>query len=89
MDELKEEIQTLDLEELEEEMFEERRRMVQFAEENGQWQLFDDQQSIESMRKAIEQMPESEVKTEIRRRFNRVELMYDRYTTMIVEDTVQ
>lgn len=89
MEELKEEIQTLNLEELEEKMFQERRQMVEFAEENGQWQLFDDQQSIESMRKAIEQMPESEIKTEIRRRFNRVELMYDKYTTMIVEDTVQ
>ena len=77
------------MEELEEKMFRERKQMVEFAEENGQWQLFDDQQSIGSMRKAIEQMPESEIKTEIRRRFNRVELMYDKYTTMIVEDTVQ
>lgn len=77
------------MEELEEKMFRERKQMVEFAEENGQWQLFDDQQSIGSMRKAIEQMPESEIKTEIHRRFNRVELMYDKYTTMIVEDTVQ
>lgn len=89
MEELKEEIQSLNMEELEEKMFRERKQMVEFAEENGQWQLFDDQQSIGSMRKAIEQMPESEIKTEIRRRFNRVELMYDKYTTMIVEDTVQ
>lgn len=88
MDELREEVHDLELEQVEKKLFEERRSMVEFAEEHDQWQLFDDEQSIESMRQSIEGMPDSDLKNEIRRRFNRVEFLYDEYTRRVVEDTV-
>ena len=86
MKELSEQIEDLEFEELEKKLFQERSSMVEFAEEHDQWQLFDDEQSIESMRESIEAMPDSDLKNEIFRRFKRVEFLYDEYTVKVLED---
>lgn len=87
--EFEDDLSNLDLDSLEKKLFQERKEMVSFAEQNGHWQLFDDEQSIESMRKAIQNMDDSDIKVELRRRFNRVELLYDRYTARIVQDVTE
>lgn len=81
-------LQQKNTDELEKQLFEERAEMVEFAEDNGQWQLFDDKQSIGSMREAISNLPESETKMEIKERFDRVETIYEVYSARVVSETV-
>lgn len=88
IEDLEKDLKQMDTEQVEKKLLEERRSMVEFAEKHGQWQLFDDKQSIESMRESINRMDNSELKHEIMKRFNRVESLYDEYTKRIVEDSL-
>lgn len=88
-EDLEKEIQDMDIDNIEEMLFEERRSMVEFAEEHDQWQLFDDKQSIESMRESIQRMEDSDIKNQIMNQFRRVETLYDEYTERVVKDALQ
>lgn len=87
-EDLEKKMDEMQTETVEKRLFEERRAMVEFAEEQGQWQLFDDKQSIESMRESIQRLDDGHVKNEIMNRFRRVELLYDEYTKRVVKDSL-